>query len=103
MGAKIAVAGAGIYGATAAIRLAEHGHQVHLFDPLGLLRAASAINQYRVHAGYHYPRSPETISEITDVCANFRKLSRMPLSGTAGTITQFQKSIRSLHRIYTRP
>jgi glycine/D-amino acid oxidase-like deaminating enzyme len=62
MGAKIAVAGAGIYGATAAIRLAEQGHQVHLFDPLGLLRAASAINQYRVHAGYHYPRSAETIS-----------------------------------------
>jgi glycine/D-amino acid oxidase-like deaminating enzyme len=57
MGAKIAVAGAGIYGATAAIRLAEQGHQVQMFDPLGLLRAASAINQYRVHAGYHYPRS----------------------------------------------
>jgi hypothetical protein len=71
MGAKIAVAGAGIYGATAAIRLAERGHQVHLFDPLGLLRAASAINQYRVHAGYHYPRSTETISEITEARAEF--------------------------------
>jgi FAD dependent oxidoreductase len=71
MGAKIAVAGAGIYGATVAIRLAEHGHQVHLFDPLGVLRAASAINQYRVHAGYHYPRSSETISEITEARAEF--------------------------------
>lgn len=71
MGAKIAVAGAGIYGATAAIRLAEQGHQVHLFDPLGLLRAASAINQYRIHAGYHYPRSTETISEIAEARAEF--------------------------------
>ncbi len=71
MGAKIAVAGAGIYGATAAIRLAEQGHQVHLFDPLGVLRAASAINQYRVHAGYHYPRSAETISEIAEARAEF--------------------------------
>lgn len=71
MGAKIAVAGAGIYGATAAIRLAEQGHQVHLFDPLGVLRAASAINQYRVHAGYHYPRSAETIREITEARAEF--------------------------------
>src|SRR5208282_3271204 len=71
MGAKIAVAGAGIYGATAAIRLAEHGHQVHLFDPLGALRAASAINQYRVHAGYHYPRSSETISEIAEARFEF--------------------------------
>jgi hypothetical protein len=63
VGATIAVAGAGIYGATAAIRLAERGHRVTLFDPLGILRAASAINQYRVHAGYHYPRSAETIEE----------------------------------------
>jgi hypothetical protein len=63
MSARVAIAGAGIYGATAAIRLAEHGHQVELFDPLGILRAASAINQYRVHSGYHYPRSPATIQE----------------------------------------
>jgi len=71
MGAKIAVAGAGIYGATAAIRLAEQGHQVQMFDPLGLLRAASAINQYRVHAGYHYPRSAETIREISEARTEF--------------------------------
>jgi hypothetical protein len=74
MGAKIAVAGAGIYGATAAIRLAEQGHHVHLFDPLGLLRAASAINQYRVHAGYHYPRSVETIAEIAEARAEFTQV-----------------------------
>ena len=71
MGARIAVAGAGIYGATAAIRLAEQGHDVHLFDPLGVMRAASAINQYRVHAGYHYPRSPETIKETLEARAEF--------------------------------
>jgi hypothetical protein len=71
MGARIAVAGAGIYGATAAIRLAEQGHDVRLFDPLGVMRAASAINQYRVHAGYHYPRSPETIRETMEARAEF--------------------------------
>jgi len=69
MGAKIAVAGAGIYGATTAIRLAEEGYDVHLFDPLGIMQAASAINQYRVHAGYHYPRSPETILETLEARA----------------------------------
>ncbi len=62
MRAKVAVAGAGVYGANIAISLAEAGHDVHLFDPLGVLRAASAINQYRIHSGYHYPRSPETIT-----------------------------------------
>jgi hypothetical protein len=71
MGAKIAVAGAGIYGATTALRLADDGHQVDLFDPLGVLRAASAINQYRVHSGYHYPRSAETIAEIAEGRAEF--------------------------------
>ncbi len=60
---KVAIAGAGIYGATIAIRLAEQGHDVHLFDPLGVLNAASGINQFRIHSGYHYPRSPETIRE----------------------------------------
>ena len=73
MGAKIAVVGAGIYGTTAAIRLAEHRHDVHLFDPLGVMHAASAINQYRVHAGYHYPRSPETILETQEARAEFIK------------------------------
>jgi hypothetical protein len=68
---KIAIAGAGIYGATVAIRLAQHGHRVHLFDPLGIMRAASAINQYRVHAGYHYPRSAETIHEILAARSEF--------------------------------
>jgi FAD dependent oxidoreductase len=71
MKAKVAVAGAGIYGATIAIRLAEQGQGVRLFDPLGILRAASAINQYRIHAGYHYPRSPETIRETLEARAEF--------------------------------
>ena len=71
MVARIAVAGAGIYGATAAIRLAQEGHDVHLFDPLGVMRAASAVNQYRVHSGYHYPRSPETIRETLEARAEF--------------------------------
>jgi hypothetical protein len=68
---KIAIAGAGIYGATAAIRLAEHGYDVHLFDPLGVMWAASGINQYRIHSGYHYPRSPETIAEIQEARREF--------------------------------
>jgi FAD dependent oxidoreductase len=71
MRARIAVAGAGIYGATTALRLAARGHRVTLFDPLGILQAASAINQYRVHSGFHYPRSPETISEILEARKEF--------------------------------
>ena len=68
---KVAIAGAGVYGATVAIRLAEQGHSVHLFDPLGVLNAASGINQFRIHSGYHYPRSPETIEETMGARAEF--------------------------------
>jgi FAD dependent oxidoreductase len=71
MSAKVAVAGAGIYGANIAIRLAEHGHSVRLFDALGILQATSVINQYRIHSGYHYPRSPETISETLEARTEF--------------------------------
>jgi glycine/D-amino acid oxidase-like deaminating enzyme len=67
----VAVVGAGIYGTTAAVRVAESGHDTHLFDPLGVLNAASTINQYRIHAGYHYPRSPETIAEVQEARAEF--------------------------------
>jgi hypothetical protein len=68
---KIAVVGAGIYGSYSAIRLAEAGHTVELFDPIGILRAASDINQFRIHSGYHYPRSPETIEETLETCDEF--------------------------------
>jgi len=68
---RIAVVGAGIYGALTAIRLGRAGHRVTMFDPLGILRAASAINQYRVHRGYHYPRSPETIAEVLEAHDEF--------------------------------
>ena len=71
MKAKIAVVGAGIYGSYTAIRLAETGHAVELFDPLGILSAASQINQFRIHSGYHYPRSPETIRETQEARGEF--------------------------------
>ena len=44
---------------------------VSLFDPLGVLMAASAINQFRVHRGYHYPRSTETVREILAARTDF--------------------------------
>lgn len=58
---KIAVIGAGIFGSTVAIKLAENNFDVDLFEKESdILQAASGINQYRLHRGYHYPRSIET-------------------------------------------
>ena len=70
---KIAVIGGGIYGVTAAIRLAGRGHQVELFEKHNdLLQVASGINQYRLHRGYHYPRSAETIISSREAEPLFR-------------------------------
>ena len=57
---KIAVIGGGIFGVTTAIRLAKN-HHVDLYEKNSdILQSASGINQYRLHRGYHYPRSNET-------------------------------------------
>jgi len=69
--ARIAIAGAGIYGSTIAVKLSRCGHAVTLYDPLGIMCGASVINQCRIHSGYHYPRSPETIAEILEARSTF--------------------------------
>ncbi len=71
---RIAVVGGGIFGATAAIFAARAGHEVHLFEKESdLLQAASGINQYRLHRGYHYPRSPETALSAQKAERTFRE------------------------------
>ena len=70
---RIAVVGGGIFGATAAIYAARAGYEVQLFEEQDrLLQAASGINQYRLHRGYHYPRSPETAHSARTADAFFR-------------------------------
>ena len=71
---KVAVIGAGIYGITVAVELAKKGHEVDLYEKgKDILMAASSINQYRLHRGYHYPRSRETIVDCLKAEAGFRK------------------------------
>jgi len=71
---KVAVIGGGVFGATAAIYAARAGHETHLYEELGdILQAASAINQYRLHRGYHYPRSPQTADSAAKAESSFRE------------------------------
>ncbi len=70
---RVAVIGGGIFGSTAAIFAARAGHEVHLFEKgKELLQAASGINQYRLHRGYHYPRSGETAQSAHRAETSFR-------------------------------
>lgn len=71
---RIAVVGAGLFGCTAALELSAAGYQVDLLEKHPeIIQEASAINQYRVHRGYHYPRSDSTVSECLNAIPLFMK------------------------------
>jgi len=71
---KIGIMGGGIFGVTAAIKLAEKGFAVDLFEKNDdILKSASGINQFRLHRGYHYPRSSETIVSCSESAPVFER------------------------------
>jgi hypothetical protein len=62
---KVAVIGSGFYGTAIALELKSKGLEVDLYESQPtLMQGASAVNQYRYHLGYHYPRSIKTVKEI---------------------------------------
>lgn len=103
----IAIVGAGIYGCCIALRMAKAGLRVSLFDPLSILRAASANNQFRIHAGYHYPRSTETVREVLEVRDEFLTMFQsaivsntdhyyaIPFEGSRTSTEEFEKFCES--------
>lgn len=71
---KIAIVGAGIFGVTIATTLAKNNYNVTLYEKeKDIMMAASYVNQYRVHRGYHYPRSDETILSCLKAEPKFRE------------------------------
>ncbi|MEU2603427.1 FAD-dependent oxidoreductase [Streptomyces albus] len=69
----VAVIGCGVFGAVAALRLAERGYRVTVFErnrePLS---GASFNNQNRLHLGFHYPRDPATAEQCIRGYQKFR-------------------------------
>jgi len=77
---NIAVIGGGIFGCTAAIELAKRGHKVTLYEQHNdIMLETSSINQYRVHRGYHYPRSFDTASKCKQTSVDFVKAFRQAI------------------------
>ena len=71
---KVLVVGGGIFGTTVATMLATSGYNVILHEELsGIMKCASDINQYRLHKGYHYPRSKDTAQECLDGMKSFKR------------------------------
>jgi len=71
---KALVVGGGIFGTTVSTLLSTSGFNVTLHEEKdGLMKCASNINQYRLHNGYHYPRSKETAKECLAGIVSFEK------------------------------
>lgn len=86
-GYRVAVVGGGIFGVTTAIHLARAGNRVVLFEAgPDILRAASNVNQRRLHRGYHYPRSAETAMSAR--------------AGAESFVAEYPEAIRSGDRHY---
>ena len=81
---KALIVGGGIFGTTAAISLANNGYNVELHEELNdIMQCATGINQYRLHKGYHYPRSKQTAIKCKNGLKTFkRKYSNSVLNGS---------------------
>jgi hypothetical protein len=71
---KIRVLGGGWYGCHIALRLAEMGHDVVLWESSNdLFSGASGANPARLHLGFHYPRSKLTRAMSQEHYSEFMK------------------------------
>jgi FAD dependent oxidoreductase len=72
----VIVVGGGLFGITAALRLAERYDVLVLEEQPDVLVGASYVNQNRLHSGFHYPRSLETALESIDAYESFESRFR---------------------------
>ena len=71
---KILIVGAGWYGCHLGLYLKEKGFNISIFEKKSdIFLGSSGKNQFRLHQGYHYPRSSLTINEAK---LNFKKFKK---------------------------
>lgn len=62
---KILIIGSGWYGCHLGYVLSSKGHLVTIFEKeKDIFLGSSGFNQFRLHNGFHYPRSSETILDV---------------------------------------
>ena len=69
----IAIVGGGVFGVMTAIRLAELGQSVTVFERLPGLMQGASTNANRLHSGFHYPRDEETARQCLRGSHAFRR------------------------------
>lgn len=71
---KFLIIGTGWYGCHIAKKLIEMGHDIHIVDKTNsFFSGSSSKNQNRLHLGFHYPRSHDTIIECVSGYYKFIK------------------------------
>ena len=70
----IGVVGAGFYGAYIALKLADKGHKVIIFDPEDNTQSATLHCQARLHSGMFYVRS---LADLKSCARNFTKFFKL--------------------------
>ena len=69
---RILIIGAGWYGCHLATVLLKRGIYVYIVDKSNdFFQGSSSKNQNRLHLGYHYPRSDDTITECKEGYTQF--------------------------------
>lgn len=75
----VVVVGGGLFGLTAALRLAGRYRTLVLEAEADVFLGASYVNQNRLHSGFHYPKSLETALESIDAYESFEARFRAAL------------------------
>lgn len=70
----IGIVGAGFYGAYIALKLADKGHKVIVFDPEDNTQSATLHCQARLHSGMFYVRS---LADLKSCARNFTKFFKL--------------------------
>ena len=107
---KVAIVGGGFYGISLALFLHESGFDVRVFEKENaILQRASAINQARIHMGYHYPRNfltayrsfinfPRFINDFRDaVVDDFTMLYAIAKIGSKVSAAQFHTIFKRMN------
>lgn len=88
---KICIIGAGFYGSFLAYKLCDN-HKIHIYEKSSnICTKAATNNQNRLHLGYHYPRSIETIDQIIQNYNDFHEEFE-------DCISTYQNSIYAIHQ-----
>jgi glycine/D-amino acid oxidase-like deaminating enzyme len=78
---RVAIIGGGVFGCAAAVALAPD-HDVVVFEKnRGLLKEGAWANNFRHHAGYHYPRSDDTVRDVQSSAGAFETRYKQAIVG----------------------